>query len=377
MNVEACNSPQEEQGTAQGEVLLDTRCPAASYGRLRPFSAAAIAQTYIHADQLSLVFERVAAAADRKLCALGEPAQQLWLKSLGSWSAFGLQLGPRTARPDLQGSGRAGELTAQLLARELYLSADPNFLLHAYIDEKAHEAAAGAPDGSPGLATLPGEEQMLLERLEADGFLAFSPSQLAGFGLDLAGLQAEAGVLVAPSAAGHRRRYLSVTNEGAVISARSEIPSLAPLFRPAVSGMGGLAAVVQGYLGQRTVLDGYKVTKLGAGLESADQYISAQWHHDRAGRRLKMFVYLHDVDCINGRPTQVRWALCDSAERTAELSRTAKKLRDTERCGRQVALGSHRLLYYFTDSFPSPLPDSRPGALVQGLDRSNYCWISV
>ena len=107
MNVEACNSPQEEQGTAQGEVLLDTRCPAASYGRLRPFSAAAIAQTYIHADQLSLVFERVAAAADRKLCALGEPAQQLWLKSLGSWSAFGLQLGPRTARPDLQGSRRS------------------------------------------------------------------------------------------------------------------------------------------------------------------------------------------------------------------------------------------------------------------------------
>ena len=46
------------------------------------------------------------------------------------------------------------------------------------------------------------------------------------------------------------------------------------------------------------------------------------WHHDRAGRRLKFFVFLHDVDCDFGRPTQ-------------------------------VALSSHRLLYYNSATFPS------------------------
>lgn len=27
----------------------------------------------------------------------------------------------------------------------------------------------------------------------------------------------------------------------------------------------------------------------------ADNYIAADWHHDRAGRRLKLFVFLHDI----------------------------------------------------------------------------------
>ena len=43
------------------------------------------------------------------------------------------------------------------------------------------------------------------------------------------------------------------------------------------------------------------------------------WHHDRVGNRLKAFVFLHDVDCDEGHPTE-------------------------------VAVGSHLLNYYRTDA---------------------------
>jgi len=74
------------------------------------------------------------------------------------------------------------------------------------------------------------------------------------------------------------------------------------------------------------MLHGYKVNVLGKPTtqhgDGASSYISSLWHHDRAGRRLKFFVFLHDVDCDFGRPTQ-------------------------------VALSSHRLLYYNSATFPS------------------------
>ena len=43
------------------------------------------------------------------------------------------------------------------------------------------------------------------------------------------------------------------------------------------------------------------------------------WHHDRVGNRLKAFVFLHDVDCDEGHPTE-------------------------------VAVGSHLMNYYRTDA---------------------------
>ncbi|KAH8047060.1 hypothetical protein JL720_16192 [Aureococcus anophagefferens] len=67
-------------------------------------------------------------------------------------------------------------------------------------------------------------------------------------------------------------------------------------------------------------LDGYKVTRLTTRGEDEGAYIAGLWHHDRVGRRLKLFVYLHDVDCDDGHPTL-------------------------------VVRGTHRLRYYRTDSF--------------------------
>ena len=78
--------------------------------------------------------------------------------------------------------------------------------------------------------------------------------------------------------------------------------------------------MVRSYLGNETTLNGYKLTKLH-GLNSTGQYIASQWHHDRAGRRLKMFIYLHDVDCEEGHPTL-------------------------------VVLGTHNIQYFKTETFP-------------------------
>ncbi len=44
------------------------------------------------------------------------------------------------------------------------------------------------------------------------------------------------------------------------------------------------------------------------------------YHHDRVGRRLKAFVFLHDVDCETGHPTM-------------------------------IAAGTHKLLYYRTENY--------------------------
>ena len=50
-----------------------------------------------------------------------------------------------------------------------------------------------------------------------------------------------------------------------------------------------------------------------------ESYVAGLWHHDRVGNRLKVFVFLHDVDCDEGHPTE-------------------------------VAVGSHLLNYYRTDA---------------------------
>ena len=58
-----------------------------------------------------------------------------------------------------------------------------------------------------------------------------------------------------------------------------------------------------------TTLHGYKLTKLSTVSKSdVTAYVASRWHHDRVGRRIKLFIYLHDVDCDHGHPTQVALA---------------------------------------------------------------------
>jgi hypothetical protein len=57
------------------------------------------------------------------------------------------------------------------------------------------------------------------------------------------------------------------------------------------------------YMGGAVRYDGLITLQIGDGIDE-DNYPSALWHHDRCGRRLKLFIFLHNV-LADGRPTQV------------------------------------------------------------------------
>lgn len=130
---------------------------------------------------------------------------------------------------------------------------------------------------------------------------------------------------------------VSATSGGLVSTARMPLPAVEALLfgttlgTDAANNVGevgreesngtrfSLRRLVNGYLGP-SLLDGYKITRLATEtIDDEKSYVASRWHHDRSGRRLKAFIYLHDCECEGGHPTQ-------------------------------VALGTHNLLYYRTDS---------------------------
>ncbi|CAK9027851.1 FAD-dependent oxidoreductase domain-containing protein 1 [Durusdinium trenchii] len=80
-----------------------------------------------------------------------------------------------------------------------------------------------------------------------------------------------------------------------------------------------LSAAVAAYFGGHAMLHGYKVVHLPSKFTTKD-FVAAHWHHDRTGHRLKLLIRLNDVDPLEGHPTQ-------------------------------VALGSHRLSFYWHEEF--------------------------
>eukprot|EP00754_Rhynchopus_humris_P047024 Rhum_TRINITY_DN6543_c0_g1::Rhum_TRINITY_DN6543_c0_g1_i1::g.20320::m.20320 len=109
----------------------------------------------------------------------------------------------------------------------------------------------------------------------------------------------------------------SVVSGGAIVTSRLALPAIDRLLRNET-----VIDIARSYLGDDVVVSGYKLTKLTSALKSEDQYIASRWHHDRVGRRLKMFIFLHPIDCEEGHPTQ-------------------------------VVKGTHNLQYYRTETFES------------------------
>ena len=108
------------------------------------------------------------------------------------------------------------------------------------------------------------------------------------------------------------RKTLSSTSNGRVATARYRDKRLERFFR-------SINDIASGYLGEAQ-LSGYKVVRIDTTSQNdTESYVAGLWHHDRVGNRLKVFVFLHDVDCDEGHPTE-------------------------------VAVGSHLLNYYRTDA---------------------------
>jgi hypothetical protein len=77
--------------------------------------------------------------------------------------------------------------------------------------------------------------------------------------------------------------------ERAFLTSRERVPALEPLLANQ-----SFARLVNEYLGGPARFDGYATFQLSPNA-TVEDYISGQWHHDRCGRRLRLFVFTHDV----------------------------------------------------------------------------------
>ncbi|CAH0375772.1 unnamed protein product [Pelagomonas calceolata] len=175
------------------------------------------------------------------------------------------------------------------LAYEAYLASDPNGDVHFEIDGKRR------------LVPSPSTNDAVLA-LRRDGV-----ARIRDWGVLTDGIAKKATRSLQGS-----RETLSSTSNGRVATARYADKRLERFFR-------SINEIASGYLGDAQ-LSGYKVVHIDTtSSNDTESYVAGLWHHDRVGNRLKAFVFLHDVDCDEGHPTE-------------------------------VAVGSHLLNYYRTDA---------------------------
>ena len=214
--------------------------------------------SYVFADQLAPFFAAQDARLRSQLCDVGTGAELqadllAWTKKGLLVNSFGVDptalFGdavppwapgiPTRVPAGLSSRSIAGEALPRL--RLAYLAGDDLQGLHWQIDRR------GEPRGElPPPADL--RTRQLLDTLHHEGFVTLEADDL---GLDLPHLQAEAKALLA---AGSNRSVVSVTNLGAVRSARGKLGALEPMLRSR-----RVSAIARGYLGNHTILHGYKV----------------------------------------------------------------------------------------------------------------------
>ena len=170
---------------------------------------------------------------------------------------------------------------AAAAAHALLFSAHPGSSLRPRVFwEVDQPARVLLPRGRPSNA--------MLDSLQARGY-----ARVDNWGLDMDALSSEAAAHLerANRRRAGKRTPLSVTS-------RAPLPALAPLLSNR-----SLARTISTYLGGRARYDGHVILHLSPNA-SLKTYTSANWHHDRCGRRLKLWIYLHDVQA-DGKPTLV------------------------------------------------------------------------
>ena len=196
------------------------------------------------------------------------------------------------------------ELTA---IRFAYLSSNMHNVLHWHLDNPYRYYQPKMEDFNGDSIAFD-----LFKKLQKDGFVAIDD-----FGGDIETIWKTVEPTLTPENAIKNRNETSISGAGSIITSRLPIPPLEDI----LVHNSTITSVVQAYLGP-SMLHGYKTTRITTSLSKVDQYNAALYHHDRVGRRLKAFVFLHDVDCERGHPTK-------------------------------VAAGTQNILYYKTENYPS------------------------
>ena len=275
------DAPSSAAGSADCEILD---------GVPLPFSLEEASSAFVFVDRISAEYADMDRTLRKRLC--GDRELQQKLVSMVDrglrWNALGMDLSTFA-----QNATRA-ELD---LVQDLYSSHNPHALIHENLDQplryKTHEVCSQNLE-------LDARARDLFLALQADGFVHIDDFGLSDEELSALSQTAEALFRGDSDAMATRNAAISRTSGGLVSTARLPLPQVDRVLRNAT-----LSRVIDMYLGE-SVLDGYKVTRLATKtMRDKSAYVASMWHHDRTGRRLKLFLYLHDVDCAEGHPTQV------------------------------------------------------------------------
>lgn len=135
-------------------------------------------------------------------------------------------------------------------------------------------------------ASHPASADAILAALLADGV-----ARVHDWGLDMRALRSQSRAAIEEG---------GYTIRPDAISTRAPLPALEALLHNRA-----LARAISSYLGGRARYDGHVLQRLGyRGGRLSRRYGARQWHHDRPGRRLKLFVFVDDVTEAS-HPTQV------------------------------------------------------------------------
>ena len=294
---------QKQSDSASVPMSNDAACDILD-GVPLPFSPEETSRAFVFVDRISAEYAKMDAALRARLC--GDLELQRFLVSMVErglrWNALGM---------DMSTLSRNATLDELALLRDVYTSHNPHALIHDNLDQPQRQRDGTETCPDDGTALDDARDRAMFDALQANGIVHVDDFGLTDQELSALSKDAEAlfdGEMI-PNAS------VSITSGGLVATARFPLPQIDDLLLRNAS----IRGVINAYLGN-AMLDGYKVTKLATTNKRGESaYVASRWHHDRTGRRLKMFVYLHDVDCEEGHPTQ-------------------------------VASGTNNMLYYRTDS---------------------------
>jgi len=311
MDMKLWFSSEKERRPGEGECAMDD----AHYDMNLPSpfqNVAAMKEAFLFPDPVAQIYEQIELDfqnRSKSLLRSDREVMQMFQEDFPKvkWNALGMDFSDLFPPPlDLEQVRTRLESPFLVAARDLYFSANQHNAIHWYLDSPYRYYSQ--PTDSRIL-----EDPMtskLFHALQKNGFVAIDNF---GGATDKIIELAEA-ALTGDSL--YHKNETSIAGGGSIITSRRPIPQLDDILIHNET----LASVINAYLGP-SILHGYKVTKLTNGLKTTDQYNAGMYHHDRVGRRLKLFMFLNDVDCEMGHPTK-------------------------------VAAGTQNLLYYKSENYP-------------------------
>lgn len=141
-----------------------------------------------------------------------------------------------------------------------------------------------------------GPAGQMLRRLRRNGYLEITTTWArSGFALNTSALQEQAEANLA--AAGRKAAGQGLLARGRPLSSFERLPALEPLLNDPL-----LQRVITGYFGGPARYDGFNLIRYPP--HFVGSFPACEWHHDRCGRRLKVFLYVDDVSASR-HPTQI------------------------------------------------------------------------